>query len=105
MAIYYAPFDAQIRAAQELIKRFNKRQRIKRLSSVVKVWTESDQSLALRQRNLALKEIFTTERTYAESLKKLVDVFISPLKKLKILDEDEIESMFSDIEVISGAFS
>jgi hypothetical protein len=59
----------------------------------------------MRHRNSALKEIFTTERTYSESLRKLVDLYIQPLKKLRLLDEDEMELMFSDIEVISDITS
>lgn len=102
---YYAAFDTQIRKAQALVRRFNGRKRVRRLSNVVKSFAESDQSLSMRQRNAALKEIFTTERTYSESLKKLVDIYIQPLKKQRVLDDDEMELMFGDIEVISDITS
>lgn len=98
---YYANHDDAIRKCQAFVKKFNARKRVRRLSSVVKDFAASEQSLVMRQRNSALKEIFTTERTYSESLKKLVDIYIQPLKKQRILDEDEMELMFSDIEVIS----
>jgi len=43
-------------------------------STLVRAWSVADQSLKLRQRNSALKEIITTERAYYNALKAFNDV-------------------------------
>lgn len=86
--------------SQQIARRVLQRKQGKGLSALVGQYSVAEQSKSARQRNAALHEIFTTEKSYHESLKKLNDVYITPIRRMKILSEDEADRIFSDIEII-----
>lgn len=45
-------------------------------------------------------EILSTERTYVSELKNLVNIYIEPLKKNHLLEQEEFNSVFANIEDI-----
>lgn len=90
-----------IERAQTIIRHWLLRRKFKRFNAkIVKQYVESSHSLQLRRRNAALKEIVTSERTYVRHLEKIMEVFIEPLKHLRILSESEMSDIFSDIEIL-----
>lgn len=54
----------------------------------------------VEKRNNILEEILSTETTYVENLKMLVERFLIPLKEKKILTKSSLESIFSNIEMV-----
>eukprot|EP01103_Thecamoeba_quadrilineata_P002324 TRINITY_DN12299_c0_g1_i1.p1 TRINITY_DN12299_c0_g1~~TRINITY_DN12299_c0_g1_i1.p1 ORF type:complete len:693 (+),score=130.01 TRINITY_DN12299_c0_g1_i1:279-2081(+) len=52
------------------------------------------------QRHFILKEILDTERVYVEDLRCTVEFFLKPLQEAKTLDQPQINTIFSHIEVI-----
>lgn len=60
--------------------------------------TDHDKRTKLRRK--ATKEILSSERSYIAQLDKLVTFFINPLKKLNIVDTNQIQSLFGQIELI-----
>ncbi|KAJ3425089.1 faciogenital dysplasia protein [Anaeramoeba flamelloides] len=54
------------------------------------------------ERICLITEIISTEKTYVQQLKIIIDEFLIPLKKTKIIDLNEIKNIFSNIESIYG---
>ncbi|KAJ3450697.1 faciogenital dysplasia protein [Anaeramoeba flamelloides] len=54
------------------------------------------------ERICLITEIISTEKTYVQQLKIIIDEFLIPLKKTKIIDPNEIKNIFSNIESIYG---
>jgi hypothetical protein len=71
-----------------------------RFGMLVKAFSTSEQSKRLRQRNAALREVLDTEVKYLASLKALDQVYITPMRRRRILTESEMDYLFSQIEVI-----
>lgn len=56
---------------------------------------EEEQLKKAKKKEFAMKEIVSTEITYIERLKILIEYFIQPLKESKILNNKEIDVQFS----------
>lgn len=54
-----------------------------------------------RIRKNLLKEILETEQDYVKSLKVIIDGFLNPLRKSKILKEQQLSSIFLTVETIA----
>lgn len=62
---------------------------------------KADEILKLeRKRNFIIKEFLTTERTYVNNLKIIVERYLRPLKN--ILSQQKLHNMFGDIEIVYG---
>lgn len=53
-----------------------------------------------KKRYQNLLELVQTEKSYIENLKQTLLVMMAPLREKKVLDEQQITSLFSNIEII-----
>ncbi|KAF2073224.1 hypothetical protein CYY_005451 [Polysphondylium violaceum] len=76
------------------------------LISGIKSWCQRKQYLAegkiYSKRARIVKEIFTTETTYVNSLKTAIDAFLYPLRTNMIVPLEELNIIFSNIEVLAS---
>mmetsp|Transcript_30170 Transcript_30170/g.33711 ORF Transcript_30170/g.33711 Transcript_30170/m.33711 type:complete len:807 (-) Transcript_30170:131-2551(-) len=91
----------QVIVAQRIARRWVARVRIRRLKEHVMEFVRSDASKAVRNRNNVIREIYSTEETYVGKLKQMSQEYIAPMRRLKLVTNIEIESLFSDIEIIT----
>lgn len=70
------------------------------LSSSALKMKSSEYNSNLNQRERAITELITTERTYVSLLKKCLDEYSLPLVQRNILDENEHHILFSDLGTI-----
>jgi len=54
----------------------------------------------MERRKKIIKELLMTERTYVRSLTVVVEVYLKPIRKNKVLQPDKIQLIFSNIEEI-----
>ena len=54
----------------------------------------------LGKRGFHIEEVVKTERTYVERLQTIADHFITPLREQKILSENEIQTQFTNWDII-----
>eukprot|EP01091_Cochliopodium_minus_P011929 TRINITY_DN3507_c0_g1_i1.p1 TRINITY_DN3507_c0_g1~~TRINITY_DN3507_c0_g1_i1.p1 ORF type:complete len:308 (+),score=76.94 TRINITY_DN3507_c0_g1_i1:2-925(+) len=54
----------------------------------------------LKKRISSVKELLNSEKIYVDQLKTLINDFIIPIRKRKIMNEEEINQVFSNIESI-----
>lgn len=52
------------------------------------------------KRDMVIKEMLMTEKTYVEKLTTIVDVFLIPLREKKIIDEEQLQLQFGCVEII-----
>ena len=53
-----------------------------------------------RLRYKCVQEIITTEKTYAEQLNTLINVYLFPIKMTGILNQEQVNGIFSNVETI-----
>lgn len=54
----------------------------------------------IQKRMKVIEELIATEQSYQQSLSVIVEHFVEPIRKKKILSEEEISLVFSNLEVI-----
>lgn len=54
-----------------------------------------------RTRDQIIREIVTTEETYLRSLSTIIEHYVLPLRKLKIISQEVLSNLFSNIEMIT----
>jgi hypothetical protein len=69
-------------------------------SSPMSPLTESEKMA--RKRNFVIAEIIDTEKAYLDRLMAVFDIFVEPLKRLNIVDGDEVRNQFGYWEVMLG---
>eukprot|EP01104_Vermistella_antarctica_P013387 TRINITY_DN4034_c0_g1_i1.p1 TRINITY_DN4034_c0_g1~~TRINITY_DN4034_c0_g1_i1.p1 ORF type:complete len:691 (+),score=138.33 TRINITY_DN4034_c0_g1_i1:296-2368(+) len=64
--------------------------------------SNGDSTSGEAMRSVCLVELFTTEADFIDDLRILIDLFLLPLRKLKVLSEADIALVFSNAETIVG---
>jgi hypothetical protein len=57
-----------------------------------------------RKRTYVIAEIVDTEKAYLDRLTAVFDVFIEPMRRMNIVDTDEVRNQFGFWEVMLGGF-
>ncbi|ORX47255.1 hypothetical protein BCR36DRAFT_371740 [Piromyces finnis] len=71
-------------------------------ASIIKEEVEIPKPLTDAQKRVQkiISEILSTERTYVKELSILINIYIEPLKKNRLLEQEEFNSIFANIEDI-----
>ncbi len=59
-----------------------------------------DLPLTTRQRNSVINEIFQTELQFVNDLAMIIEHYVKPLRERRLLSDDELKKLFSEIERI-----
>lgn len=59
-----------------------------------------DEFSNIKTRNNLIREILETERTYVNYMTLLIEFYVKPLRSKKIIDENTIKKIFSNVEQI-----
>jgi hypothetical protein len=85
--------------SKKIIKEQIKKQIIR---NRIKNYMNKEEYKESKQRIKLIKELLETERTFVKFLKELIEEYYIPLRKKNILDDKEINTIFSNIEEISN---
>jgi FYVE/RhoGEF/PH domain-containing protein 5/6 len=99
-----AKYEAEIRKVITLQRFMRKWLRISKLRNTALNFLIAPESERLRKRNMALREIVSTERVFVNNLMELQKSIILPLKATShnFISEKEVGILFSNLESIAG---